>query len=316
MCAWPVRGFGGGTCRQAEGTTAASLRRVLLALIIAVPHIAWHGGNVLVSPQYHNIYWGSYWERRPDHVAWLDAFTARVAPSWELASQVDEYSLPGQRLGPGSFAGSIIVNESPPSVLTDRGLEDFVRVQLLSGTVPPANERNVYAVFLPPGVRIAGEERALGYHTRSAYGFFEIMVHFDPRGGDSADRDVAGIVYSHEMAETMTNPALDAWYDAATRDEIGDVCQQHSTKVGPYLIQQEWSNAQGGCTAARDVPLSPGLGGQCPVGTSRQGSDCVVIGGATAAATGCASSGFTPPALALALLFLRRRLARPSFPRS
>ena len=280
---------------------------LLAFLIAAAPNIAWHGGQVLVAPRYHNLYWGQFWADHPDHVAWLDAFTSAVAASRELASQVEEYSLPGQRLGPGSYELGVVVREGPAALITDRELEGFIHSQIQQGLVPPADDHNVYAVFLPPGVKISGEDQAVGYHTRSAYGFFEIMVHFDPYGSPSLDRTVAGIIYSHEMAETMTDPGLDAWYDAATRDEIGDVCQQHVGSVGPYAIQQEWSNAEGGCTAVRDVPLPPGAGGVCPDGTARQGSDCVAAAKTAAAATGCASAGAAPHALAFALLFLRRR---------
>lgn len=285
---------------------AATLGGVLIALLIAAaPNITWHGGKVLVAPRYHNLYWGQYWADHPDHVAWFDAFTTAVAASRELASQVEEYSVPGQRLGPGSYELGVVVRESPAASITDRDLEGFIRSQIQLGAVPLPDEHNVYAVFLPPGVKIIGEDQAVGYHTRSAYGFYEIMVHFDPYGSPSLDRTVAGIIYSHEMAETITDPGLDAWYDAATRNEIADVCQQSVGSVGPYTIQQEWSNAEGRCTAVRDVPLPPGLGGVCPTGTARQGSDC--IGKATAAAVGCGSAGLTPPGLAFALLFLRRR---------
>jgi hypothetical protein len=284
---------------------------VLLAfLIAAAPNITWHGGKVLVSPRYHNIYWGQFWADRPDHVAWLDGFTAEVAASRELASQVDEYSLPGQRLGPGAYAGGVVVRESPSPVITDRGLEDFIQAQITSGVVPRADDQNVYAVFLPPGIKIQGEDHAVGYHTRSFHGFYEIMVHFDSYGGDSVDRTVAGIIYSHEMAETITDPGLDAWYDSATRDEIADVCQQHLTTAGKYVIQQEWSNAEGGCTGERDVPLAPGAGGVCPSGTSQKGGDCIALASAASSTGGCSSVGATPSALALAFLFLRRRRRR------
>jgi len=32
-------------------------------------------------------------------------------------------------------------------------------------------------------------------------------------------------VSSHELAEAVTDPALDAWWDPNTGDEIGDICQ-------------------------------------------------------------------------------------------
>jgi MYXO-CTERM domain-containing protein len=123
-----------------------------------------------------------------------------------------------------------------------------------------------------------------------------------------ASRDVAAVTYSHEMAESITDPDLDGWYDDALgyRGEVGDVCQGHLALVGTYTIQQEWSNADGQCMAFRDVPLPPS-GGSCPAGTVLTGGQCVGNG----ISWGCSSTaaGF-PSLLALGLFALRRRRQR------
>lgn len=282
---------------------------LLLALLLATPHMTYHGGKVLSAPRYYNIYWGNYWWDHQDQTTWFEDFTRAVAPSWELASQVAEYSVGGMELGGGVFGGGVVVHEDPPPTITDRDLEDFIERQIEAKVVPPADEHNVYSVFLAPGIKIANEDGALAYHGPSIYGFREIMVHFDSYVLDVASRDVAAVSYSHEMAETMTDPDLDGWWDdsiGGERGEVGDVCQGHLGNVGTYTIQQEWSNAENGCVAARNIPIPQTGGGQCPDGTHAEGVDCVgnLVG------WGCNAAGAGLPALfGLLALALRRKRA-------
>src|SRR5438132_4542977 len=238
------------TARRVQG----SARMVLLALLLAAPHVTYHGGKVLSAPRYYNIYWGSYWWDHQDQTSWFESFTREVAPSWQLASQVTEYSAKGMELGAGSFGGGVVVREDPPPTITDDQLTDFIERQIEARIVPAPDEHNVYSVFLAPGVKIQNEANAVGYHGPTVYGFREIMIHFDSYVLDVASRDVAAVTYSHEMAETMTDPDLDGWYDDALgyRGEIGDVCQGRLGFVGTYTIQQEWSNAANGCVASRN----------------------------------------------------------------
>ena len=282
---------------------------ILLALLLATPHMTWHGGRVLEQPHFFNIYWGNYWGDHLDQVSWFDGFTRTVAPSTELASQVTEYSVNGQVLGASVFAGSVIVRDEPGSLITDSDLENFIQTQIQSHTAPAVDDHIVYSVFLAPGVKIQNEDKAVGYHTRSDWGFHEIMIHFDNYVLDVASRDVAAVTYSHEMAETITDPDLDGWYDDALgiQGEIGDVCEGHLALAGGYSIQQEWSEADGKCMASRSVPIPPS-GGLCPDGLTLQNGTCSgYIPG-----WGCSSAASGFPALLglLALAFFSKAAQR------
>ncbi|MGZ6141965.1 MAG: hypothetical protein ACXWLM_01445 [Myxococcales bacterium] len=281
---------------------------LLLALLLATPHMTYHGGKVLSAPKYYNIYWGNYWWDHADQTSWFESFTREVAPSWQLASQVTEYSVGDMTLGAGSFGGGVVVREDPPPTITDDDLEDFIEKQIEAKIVPPSDAHNVYSVFLAPGIKIQNEDGALAYHGPSAWGFHKIMVHFDSYVLDVASRDVAAVSFSHEMAETMTDPDLDGWYDdtiADYRGEVGDVCQGHLATVGTYTIQQEWSNAANSCMASRDIPIPSG-GGKCPDGTHAEGADCIgnLIG------WGCNGAGAGFPAALAMLLTLAGRSSR------
>ncbi|HLY49637.1 MAG TPA: PKD domain-containing protein [Solirubrobacteraceae bacterium] len=95
----------------------------------------------------------------------------------------------------------------------------------------------------------------------------------NPRpNGSTADPALSTI--SHEQSEMITDPAGNAWIDPRTGNEDGDLCL---TSFGPtlggsgaaawneeingghYYLQEEWSNADGGCEA-RAKPDSVSFG--------------------------------------------------------
>src|SRR5207249_733185 len=62
------------------------------------------------------------------------------------------------------------------------------------------------------------------------------------------------------------DPDLNAWWETGAGDEIGDICNRQTTRLGGFLVQTEWSNAQDACVIA---PAAP-------VGAPRQSSSPVV----------------------------------------
>jgi Phosphate-induced protein 1 conserved region len=77
-----------------------------------------------------------------------------------------------------------------------------------------------------------------------------------PNNDQDSDAEIS--ITSHELMETVTDPLLTAWYDA-TGAEIGDKCAytygstaangSNITMNGhPYIVQEEFSNAQLGCS--------------------------------------------------------------------
>ena len=77
-----------------------------------------------------------------------------------------------------------------------------------------------------------------------------------PNGVPDADLEID--VTSHEQFESMTDPALAAWSNDLDGEEIADTCAGNygtlaadgsnvTLNGNPYIVQSEWSNAQGGC---------------------------------------------------------------------
>ena len=95
--------------------------------------------------------------------------------------------------------------------------------------------------------------------------------------------DVAIGYMSHENAETITDPLLNAWWDSSTGNEIGDNCNSAATNAyafsptlgstggtgtlfdqlingHPYYTQSEWSNGAVNCEMApAPATLTPGF---------------------------------------------------------
>ncbi len=80
-----------------------------------------------------------------------------------------------------------------------------------------------------------------------------------PNGSPNGDTDADAAISttSHEQMEAATDPLINAWTDSQGQ-EIGDKCAYNygstnsdgSNEVwngNPYIVQQEWDNAQGGC---------------------------------------------------------------------
>jgi len=64
--------------------------------------------------------------------------------------------------------------------------------------------------------------------------------------------DATASALSHEFFETITDPDLDAWFNALTGNEVGDLCFgfRFSDEVGrrSYVVQEEYSNDIHDCT--------------------------------------------------------------------
>ncbi len=114
----------------------------------------------------------------------------------------------------------------------------------------------------------------------------------NPRpNGSAADPAISTI--SHEQSEMITDPLGNAWIDAGSGDEIGDLCLtsfgppiggsgmsawNENINGGHYFLQEEWSNHNGGCEARAQsdrIGFRAGLTGgrSLSVGFVAHGSD-------------------------------------------
>jgi hypothetical protein len=89
-----------------------------------------------------------------------------------------------------------------------------------------------------------------GYHNDiGGQIFYAVMPYPGCAGctGGLATLDALTTASSHELCEAITDPIPgQGWYDDAN-GEIGDICAWQTKRIGPYIVQKEWSNAASAC---------------------------------------------------------------------
>jgi hypothetical protein len=167
------------------------------------------------------------------------------------------------------------INSEPGTVtggvrqVTDAQIQSSLQGWIQAGTVPATTANTLYFIYLPPNVvSVLGSDqsctRFCGYHNHIGGSVFYALIPFANCNGcvfPGNFLDTLTEVSSHELCEAITDPALNAWWDPnpfggdPAGDEIGDICNRQTTRLGGFLIQTEWSNSQNTCTIA--PPGSP-----------------------------------------------------------
>ena len=153
------------------------------------------------------------------------------------------------------FAGDLVDSQSTQSSISDRNIRTYIASLFNAGKVQ-ADTHTVFGVYFPAGMKITTQGGSscssfCGYHSHFSYAGKDIKYAVFPftncNGCSLSGKNVADmltIVSSHEIREAVTDPDLNAWYDAAG-DEADDKCAWHNlyqmTKGG-YWVQPEYSN--------------------------------------------------------------------------
>lgn len=256
---------GVGTPRQIVPVAEFVGRGLAAAIGAPVPSLTNHGGPVLGSVQVVPIYWGAAWAVDPNAqlASQLDGFFDFLVTS-SYMDLLNEYSTATTQIQHGQRLTSARVSDSEPGtlaggvqVVTDAQIQTAVQGWIADKTVPAATANTLYFVFLPPNVvSVLGTKQSCqdycGYHSHSDAVYYAVIPFADCAGCVFPGQilDTLTEVSSHEFAEAVTDPALNAWWEDGQGDEIGDLCNRQTTRIGGYLVQTEWSNAQNACAIA------------------------------------------------------------------
>jgi hypothetical protein len=246
-----------------------------------------HGGPVIASCQAIPIYWGAAWATgTPASIAnQLDGFFDYILTS-TMMDMLAEYSTATTKIRHGSRPSSVHVAGSEPGTVsggvrtvTDGEIQTALQGWIASHTIPAASANTLYFVFLPPDVvsAMGGSHSCTsycGYHNHIGSTVFYAVIPYVTCNGcvfPSGIFDTLTEVASHELCEAITDPTLATWWDTGTGNEIGDICNRQTTRLGGYMIQTEWSNQASACviaphtgwhhndlTAAAGAPLATG----------------------------------------------------------
>ena len=255
--------------------------------------ISYHGGPVLgavldstgkktvpTPPNVYIIYYGNFTSSSaPAEVKGAPAIINTFLSSWGGTPYYNILSTFTNSLGnviPNAINLTSTINDnyslgSSKLNLTDANIQSIV-TNAIGGKKLPLDPNGIYLVVTSPDI---GETSGFctnycGWHTYTRYGNTPIQFAFigdskrcpgaceaqgvSPNNNPSADGMLS--VITHEIAETVTDPQLNAWYDS-TGAENGDKCAWNFGAVqkasngsyynlvinnNKYLLQQEWLN--------------------------------------------------------------------------
>jgi hypothetical protein len=237
-----------------------------------------HGGPVQTAPVIYVVYWG--WTSDPSgEQAYLADFLSTVGGNPWL-NTVMQYS----GGNPINLYGGSWSDLSPiPTQPTDAqiqsealaavrhfGLGTSVNIQIVVAT-PTGHSTSGFGVsggFCAYHGTIAADPNVtytnLPYMTDAGSACGANLVN--------GPLDGVSILEGHELAESITDPLLNAWRDASGK-EIGDKCEwtnlgDITTTLGKFAVQPLWSNAANGCVLApiaAPTSISADVAQNCPL---------------------------------------------------
>jgi hypothetical protein len=242
----------------------------------AFPGFSYHGGPVVKFPQLYASFWGSSWlagAANLQRAARLGQFLTDLVAS-KYMNTLSQYGA-GSGAGTGCFMRSNFVSNVPSS-LTGTDLRNTLQSCIDAGALPEPNGNTCIVIYLADELAVNDptdgiemceptNDNAFGFHTFFATtagnpcyfavipGLTNACLTDSCPGNDTgcslhlaeAQEQRQTQVTSHEFSEMITDPELNAWWDANSGAEVGDICNGESATitVGPntWTVQREYS---------------------------------------------------------------------------
>lgn len=246
--------------------------------------ILYHGGPVMHGPVNAYFIWYGNWTNGPmpsDHQTTVGLVDTLFGPTRGLGGSpyfkitMTYGDAKGNVSGQVAEAASIADNYSHGKQLDDANIAAIVGSAISTRSLPK-DANGIYFVLTSSDVNETSGfcTNYCGWHNHAALQGTDIKYAFvgnpdrcpsaceaqsvTPNGDSGAD-GMASIM-AHETVESVTDPDLNAWYDASG-NEVGDKC---AWKFGPlkgtpghgaynetfgtydWLVQMEWENSRGG----------------------------------------------------------------------
>lgn len=178
-----------------------------------------------------------------------------------MSSSMSWQVLADYGVGRGTVGNAVVLSTTLPATITDTDITNLIVSSVQAGTLPTADASTVYLIYFPNGVTITrGSDSSCrefeGYHnavtfpdtSKAAYAVI-------PRCGRTQVA-LLTIATSHELAESATDPVLqaysemidpyDLWGFNLNGSEVGDLCENLTdaavTEPGIGIVSRLWSN--------------------------------------------------------------------------
>jgi hypothetical protein len=295
--------------------------------------LTYHGGPVMHTNTTYAIFWVppgySYGDSHYTSVIkqWLTDVAHDSGGTRNVYSiDAQYYDTTGGTLAPGAydstFGGSAVISDPLPSsdcsdsatrvCLSDSKLETEVQ-HVIQEKGWPEDAQTLYFLFTPPGVGSCAFDLGCAFTKYCAYhsAFWDTgpiiwanMPDDAVQGCDTGQRpngssaDATINVASHEHNEAVTDPFLNAWYDADGQ-EIADKCQwlsfgsvsgspgslyNQSINDNHYYMQLEYDNASKSCAQHASTSNKPAISIAWP-NSGGAGTPVEILGAGFAGAT-------------------------------
>ena len=279
----------------------------------AIPLIN-HGGPVQTAPRVYVVYWNWAGDANGEQ-PYLNQFLSSVGSTFWL-SAVSQYG--------GGSAGKLLAGTwSDPTPIPANPTDAQIQAEAAAAVTHfgTGNSVNVQIVVATPtghstagfGTQFCAYHGTVAADPNVAYTNLPYMTDAGAACGENAVNagangtlDGVSIVEGHELAESITDPLLNAWFDANGL-EIGDKCQwvglmNLNTWPRAFAVQPLWSNNANGCV------LQPATTLNIPVGTSTFGGiaadpvmHTVYVANGTANNVSVINDAVNPPAVTAAI---------------
>jgi hypothetical protein len=221
-----------------------------------------HGGKLLPVSHTYAIWWGDP-TAFPADASDLESMLAGLDGSRYLAI-ADQYMRGGTTST--TFVGSYSDTSAPPSHGPKTSTIVAEACKIINASGLAADPTALYAVFTS---NFPSQINYCAWHSHGTCNNVDIQVAYLPSGTGIAGCDPfasninlncntvsqytrsIGDSLAHEFMETVTDPDINAWLDK-NGAEVADKCEfkyQACVTLGgiDWQIQEEWSNATGGC---------------------------------------------------------------------
>jgi len=242
--------------------------------------IAYHGGPVVLGTSHIYYIWYGNWSGNSAETILLSLANS-LNGSHYFNMNTTYYNKYKQHVSKWvTYHGGTTDNYSKGASLNDAAVQSVVSRAITGGKLPK-DPNGVYFVLTSKDVKETSGfcTSYCGWHSHSTIAGTDIKFAFvgdaaqqcpsaceaqtwrSPNGNPGAD-GMASVV-AHELSESVTDPDLNAWYDA-NGEENADKCawgfgapkaasnaSQYNITLGSrdYLLQQIWANAKGGYCA-------------------------------------------------------------------
>jgi hypothetical protein len=250
-----------------------------------------NGGPVETKPTVYVDYWG--WTSDPSgEQPYLESFLSSIGGT-RWAATVGQYGSgnPAHLLAgtwsdttnpiPATPSDQDIYNEGLAAA-AHFGVADSLDVQVVVATPTGHSTQAFGNQYCAYHGQLTGKS-----YTSTTYTYLPYMTDAGQNcgagvvNGPGGSLDGVSIVEGHELAETMTDPWLNAWIDA-NGWEIGDKCAWYNladvtTSSGSFAVQPLWSNDANGCALYPAVTVALNPASILADGTSRSAATASVV---------------------------------------